>query len=160
MSLHPLIVLFPYSDPQTWLAYCYAPVIFWQIPAADWSVGLRSLSPQTLLILVPYLNWTHFSESWNWLAYCHAPVIFCFLRQNPTLGVKHCLTGCLLRCDIWTSHETCHTIFFISLKSIFHFSTQVSENCKCLCAKYYKTFRKSQAVGSYHWKITSMTPSL
>ena len=39
--------------------------------------------------------WTDLSESQNWLANYHASVIFFSLKQNPALGVGHCLTRCL-----------------------------------------------------------------
>ena len=41
-------------DPQTWLAYCHAPVIFRQMLACDWSLGFQPLSLQPLITLLPY----------------------------------------------------------------------------------------------------------
>ncbi len=42
--------------PQTWLAYCYAAVIFHQMLSFDLSIGFWPLSSQTLIILLSYWN--------------------------------------------------------------------------------------------------------
>ncbi len=83
-----------YKVPQDELVYCHAPVNFRQMSASDWSIGLCSLYPQPLIILL-HIGTVNSPQCVSKLiAYHHTPVIFSFLRQNPTLGAGHCLTKC------------------------------------------------------------------
>ena len=63
--------------------------------------------------------WTRLCESHSWLAYCYAPVIFLFLKQNPTLGMGHCLIGCFLHVEISIEQFTCWNNM-CTLQWIFH----------------------------------------
>ncbi len=46
----------PLRDPKAWLAFHHAPLIFHQTLTSDWSVHLQTLSPQPLIVMLPYWN--------------------------------------------------------------------------------------------------------
>ena len=96
LSPQPLFIFLSYSDYELTSVSLTVMLLWFSTqcwPVVDWLTLIMPITTRCIASI--FKLWNHLSDTHNWLAYPQVSVIFCFPRQTPTLGVAHCLTGCL-----------------------------------------------------------------